>query len=251
MKAAAVEAAAPPKAASGGTEASTTPPNSGKAIASLVLGLISPLLFVLAFLAAIPAVVLGHIARAEIRRSEGKLRGSGMAFTGLVVGYISLALMAVVLAAIVIPNLVRARIDANQSAAVATMRVLIQAETTYTTAYPESGFAPNLASLGSGPSGSCAKPTAAHACLLDREYKILGSNVCMPGVWCTKDAYRFTLVPIGLPATDYVLTATPLTESSGRRSYCATASALIRSIYGEPLNTPPATIQECESWGQL
>ena len=237
----------PPRAATGG-DLPLAPHTDGKAIASLILGLLS---FILSVLTGIPAIVLGHTSLSEIRRSNGRLRGRGMAFAGLAAGYVSLVLFVLILAAIIIPNVARARMDANQSAAAVTMRVLIQAQATYAANYPESGFAAGLATLGPGPDGSCTRPTAAHACLLDKEYKVLGSSVCTPGIWCTKDAYRFTLVPVGSPATDYILTATPLTENSGRRSYCATASAIIRSIYGDPLSAPPTTVQECESWSQI
>lgn len=60
---------------------------SGMAIASFVLG-ISTLL--VCFLSGIPAVILGHLARSEIRRSQGRIDGDGMAVAGLILGYLSL-----------------------------------------------------------------------------------------------------------------------------------------------------------------
>jgi hypothetical protein len=66
------------------------PQTSSFAIASLVCSLAS--WFVIPFIGAIAAVVLGHIARHEIRHSYGQKSGSGLAIAGLVIGYIQIAL---------------------------------------------------------------------------------------------------------------------------------------------------------------
>lgn len=71
-------------------------PTSGLAIASLVCGIAE--LFTLG-LAAIPAVILGHMARSQIRRTGE--RGDGMAIAGLVLGYVCIAGWVVVLGAII------------------------------------------------------------------------------------------------------------------------------------------------------
>ena len=57
--------------------------NSGKAIASLVLGLLF-----LYGIGSVLALVLGYQARQEIDASEGKLEGRGMATAGIVLGWI-------------------------------------------------------------------------------------------------------------------------------------------------------------------
>ncbi|MBU4461252.1 MAG: DUF4190 domain-containing protein [Verrucomicrobia bacterium] len=72
-----------------------TPPNSGLAIASLVLGILS--MVCAGILTAIPAVITGHMARGEIRKSAGRIDGDGMALTGLILGYITIALTVVAL----------------------------------------------------------------------------------------------------------------------------------------------------------
>lgn len=77
-----------PGAVAGG--ASSGSPTSGLAIASLVLGIIS-LLCCTGILTAIPGIITGHMARAEIRRSGGALGGDGMALTGLILGYLTVA----------------------------------------------------------------------------------------------------------------------------------------------------------------
>ena len=66
------------------------------AIASLVCGMVALALSPLA----IPAVIFGHIARRQIRRTgEG---GRGMATAGLILGYVSLAVGTTLLAAFVV-----------------------------------------------------------------------------------------------------------------------------------------------------
>ena len=67
---------------------------SSFAIASLVCSLASWI--VIPFVGAVAAVVLGHIARHEIRHSYGQKSGNGLAMAGLVIGYIQIALSIVV-----------------------------------------------------------------------------------------------------------------------------------------------------------
>ncbi len=62
------------------------PPNNGKAVGALVCGILTTMT---AGLTGIPAVVLGHTARSEIRRTgEG---GDGFALAGLILGWLSIA----------------------------------------------------------------------------------------------------------------------------------------------------------------
>src|SRR3954466_11788712 len=74
-----------------------------------------------------------------------------------------------IIAAIAIPNLLRARIAANQSAAVGNLRTLNTAEVSYITAFPATGYSAALINLG--PNGAtCAStfvPTTTQACLID------------------------------------------------------------------------------------
>jgi hypothetical protein len=67
-------------------------PNSTLAIVSLVAGIISWVL--VPVLAPLVAVITGHMARSEIRRSGGTLSGDGLAIIGLVLGYAQIALLA-------------------------------------------------------------------------------------------------------------------------------------------------------------
>jgi hypothetical protein len=90
------------------------PPTSGKAVGSLVSGLF----FFLP--ASLLAVILGHLSLSEIRKGAGRLKGQGLATAGLVLGYLGIALIPFILiiAAIAIPNLLRAKIAANEASAV-------------------------------------------------------------------------------------------------------------------------------------
>ncbi len=60
------------------------PATSGLAITSLILGILS---FFSLGLTAIPAVICGHVASSQIKKSGGRLAGRGLAIGGLVTGY--------------------------------------------------------------------------------------------------------------------------------------------------------------------
>ena len=74
------------------------PPSSGMSLASMILGILS---LVLAFncgsILGIPAVILGHLGRKQIRESVMPMSGAGMATAGLVMGYLSTVLTVVAL----------------------------------------------------------------------------------------------------------------------------------------------------------
>src|SRR3981081_4393557 len=90
-----------------------------------------------------------------------------------------------IIAAIAIPNLLRARIAANEASAVASLRTLHTAQISYISTYPTVGFAAGLSNL----TGSCTGatlPTSGAACLIDSQlasgtksgysFKVLGSG---------------------------------------------------------------------------
>ena len=118
---------------------------SGKAIVSLVTGIIG------IFPVCVVAIIYGHLALSEIKKSAGRLSGRGMAIAGLVLGYLGIVLIPVylIILAIAIPNLLRARIAANESSAVAEIRTLVTAEVTYAASHPQEGFTCSLSSLAS------------------------------------------------------------------------------------------------------
>jgi hypothetical protein len=67
-------------------------PTNSLAVASMVFGIATPLFG----LTAIPAVILGHKARSQIRRTGEK--GNGMAVTGLAIGWAAIGLFALLVA---------------------------------------------------------------------------------------------------------------------------------------------------------
>ena len=74
----------------------TTAPQrtSGKAIAALVLGIVS--IFIFGFIAGLIAIILAVLARKEID-ADPSLGGRGLATAGLVLGIIGIVLWALVL----------------------------------------------------------------------------------------------------------------------------------------------------------
>jgi uncharacterized membrane protein len=77
----------------------TPPKTSGKAIAALVTGLVGLLTVCCGLLAisSIVALVLGILARKDIRNSNGQLKGDGMALTGIITGIIGILMVVVVI----------------------------------------------------------------------------------------------------------------------------------------------------------
>ncbi len=75
-------------------------PTSPLAIISLVAGLLGWTL--LPWLGSLAAVVTGHMARAEIRRSAGALDGDGFAIAGLVLGWVMIALSLLTILAVIL-----------------------------------------------------------------------------------------------------------------------------------------------------
>lgn len=76
----------PARPAAGMVGSAPTRTSSGAAVASLILGILS--LSFLPVLASIPGIICGHIARGNIRQSNGALTGEGMATAGLVMSYL-------------------------------------------------------------------------------------------------------------------------------------------------------------------
>jgi len=128
-----------------------------------------------------------------------------------------------IIAAIAIPNLVRARMAANDSAAVSIIRTVNTSEVAYVTAYPTTGYATTLQALG--PNGStCAAPTAASACLVDN---VVGCTAAS----CPKSGYMFFIANLvaGPPAADYTVSAGPLAiNTTGTMNLCSNADSVVR-----------------------
>src|SRR2546428_12553054 len=72
-----------------------------------------------------------------------------------------------IIAAIAIPNLLRARIAANEASAVSSLRTINTSEVTYSTTYPTVGYAATLKALGPADATCSGGPAQANACMLD------------------------------------------------------------------------------------
>jgi len=191
------------------------PQTSGKAIASLILGL----LFIV-FPAAVLAVVFGHLSRSEIKRSAGRLKGKGMALAGLILGYFGTAIIPfLIIAAIAIPNILRSHIVANQTSAVGSLRTINTAAITYASTY-DTGYPASLAVLG--PVEFSRQPTAETSDLID---EVLASG--------TKSGYTFIYTPgekdIDGRIVKYTVQANPITPgTTGMNFYFTDESGVIR-----------------------
>jgi type IV pilus assembly protein PilA len=127
-----------------------------------------------------------------------------------------------IIAAIAIPNLLRARMAANDSAAAASTRTINTAEVAYFDAYPGIGFPAGLATLG-GVSPCTAAP--ATGCLIDN---YLATN----GGGAGKSGYNFNATGSAgggsLFNNQYYATATPFSAQFGTRAYCSVEDAVLR-----------------------
>jgi prepilin-type N-terminal cleavage/methylation domain-containing protein len=129
-----------------------------------------------------------------------------------------------IIAAIAIPNLLRARISANESAAAGATRTISTAEIQYQSAYPSIGYASQLANLGTPTAGCGSTPSSSAACLIDSS---LTSG--------TKGGYLFTAASSnGSPTTQFEEGGKPQSASTGNRSFCAVEDAVVRVSSTDP-----------------
>jgi type IV pilus assembly protein PilA len=131
-----------------------------------------------------------------------------------------------IIAAIAIPNLLRARMAANESSAVESVRTITTGQITYQSTYPTVGYAPALVNLG-GPLGAACIPSSTTACVID---SVLANNGNPAG--SGKSGYKFSTgtgnqsggVNIG-----YTVLAVPISvNQTGIRAFCAIEDAQIR-----------------------
>lgn len=199
------------------------PPSSGKATASLVLGILGLLLFValIGIPLAVLAIILGHLSLSEIKKSAGAMGGHGKAMAGLVMGYISagmgvLVVPILIIAAIAIPNLLKSRMAANEASAVGGMRTIVTASINYQaqcSKYPDS-----LLQLGNSPENDCEHGLG----LIDPV--LTGSN---------KSGYHFAYAKVD--DQHFTLNAEPIKPgNTGIRYFFADESGVIRAERDRP-----------------
>jgi type IV pilus assembly protein PilA len=130
-----------------------------------------------------------------------------------------------IIAALAIPNLLRARMSANESAAVAALRTVATQEANYDSAWGP-GFSLTLTVMGPPPAGSVA--SAAHADLIDQ---VLASGL--------RGGYQFLYTPLipggGTAATGFTVNANPISPGiTGDWFFYLDQSNVIRQNQGSP-----------------
>jgi type IV pilus assembly protein PilA len=137
-----------------------------------------------------------------------------------------------IIAAIAIPNLLRAKIAANESSAAASVRTIVTANIEYSTTFPGAGFPAAITNLGPSANNCTGGPTSTTACIIDA---VLASG--------TKSGY--TIADTGQTAnpqgafTQFSVSAIPQTwNSTGVKAFCANEDGVVR--YVVPTTAPAA-----------
>ncbi len=151
----------------------------------------------------------------EKRKNMKKQKGFSLIELLIVVAII------LIIAAIAIPNLMRARMAANDSSAAASEHTIVVGEVGYLGAYPTVGYG-TLAQLG-GAATPCI-PAPANGCLID-------NNLATNGAGNGKSGYTFAVTPGGTALTgwNYYTTAIPLSNVTGTKSFCAADDGVVRT----------------------
>jgi type IV pilus assembly protein PilA len=124
-----------------------------------------------------------------------------------------------IIAAIAIPSLLKARIQANEASAVASIHTLNTSELAYSSAFPTVGFSVKLADLGDGGTTPCPGSATA-SCYIDPN--LAGG---------TKSGYAFTYAPdaTSTPSLHYTLNADPSSPGlTGQRRFYSSDSNVTR-----------------------
>jgi len=144
-------------------------------------------------------------------------RQSGFSLIELLI----VAVILLILTAVALPNLLRARMTANEASAIASMRTIITSEIVYSSMYTV-GFSTNLPSLGDGGvAANCVPPqipAATSACLIDA---LLAGG--------TKSGYTFSYSAQGGAVNSaYSLNADPVAAVSGQRHFFSDTTHVLR-----------------------
>jgi type IV pilus assembly protein PilA len=138
-----------------------------------------------------------------------------------------------IIAAIAIPNLVRAKIAANEASAVGSIRTIVTAETSYATSNPTIGYTATLAQLGGAE--PCVAAIPGPACLIDNVLATAGTAAG------EKSGYRFPYAPTAAGGTNiaFTLHGNPVRPgSSGQRRFCVDLTGVIKF---NPITTATCT----------
>jgi len=146
-----------------------------------------------------------------------------------------------IIAAIAIPNLLRAKIAADESSAASSVRRIATAQIAYNAAYPTVGYASALSYLG-GPAVSCS-PTSTTACILD--------NVLSSGV---KSGYQLNAAAFssaGGANDSFVASSAPSAfDVTGVRNFCIVTDGVLRAQTGVSGGSPAPDVATCMGYAQ-
>jgi type IV pilus assembly protein PilA len=135
-----------------------------------------------------------------------------------------------IIAAIAIPNLLRAKISSDESSAAASIRTISTAQIAYAASYPAVGYAANLATLGPADPSCSAGPLSTNACIVDSS---LATGI--------KSGYQFFSAGSGggggNPNSQFVSSSAPENFNvTGVRNFCMVTDGVLR------INPGPAAI---------
>jgi prepilin-type N-terminal cleavage/methylation domain-containing protein len=154
-----------------------------------------------------------------------------------------------IIAAIAIPNLMRAKMAANTSSAAASERTIVTGEVAYVSAFPAVGYT-SLVALG-GAEGAACVPSNTTACLIDSN---LANNGTPPGAG--KSGFTFAVTDvIAAPSTipnEFLTTGTALSLTTGTTAFCAVDDGVVRSVAaGSAANVAVAGYAACQALAPL
>jgi len=146
-----------------------------------------------------------------------------------------------IIAAIAIPNLLHARISANEASAVGSLSAIKISEVTYSSAYPTVGYSPNIGSLGGA--APCT-PASTSACLLDSFLSVStpgsggksGFVFLATGIASGSSVANSAFVVAGAPTSVY---------TTGNHDYCSTDDGILRSQLANPGDLPVNNLAAC------
>ena len=142
-----------------------------------------------------------------------------------------------IIAAIAIPNLLRSRIAANESSAVGSIRTVNTAQVTYSSTYPNVGFANAMTALGGLPAACAVGATSTAACLIDQVLAAAPSQ---------KSGYTFAIGGLSgaVPEVTYSVGGDPIQRGqTGQRSFFSDQSGVIRFNTGAPATSGDPPLQ--------